>query len=133
MKHEILIADDHPFMLEGLKNVLQLHFPTSKIHTAENKRILDTILSLTSVDILIQDVKFGTEDARLFLDEYLVKYPAMKIIVLSSVADSDSIQKVLKMGVHGYIIKSEATELLKNAIETIFQGKQFLSPEVSQI
>lgn len=126
----ILLADDHPLILEGLEKSLYNHLPNATIYTCLDKKQLFELLELHQMNILIQDIKFGSNDARDFIHELLHKFSNLKIIVLSSVTDPFSIQGILKLGVHGYVLKSESTQELVDAIKNCNIEEQFLSAGV---
>lgn len=127
----ILFADDHQLILDGLKSVIQNQFSESKIETAINKTELFDKLKRKKFDVLIQDIKFGDSNAKDFIDEIKINYPQLKILILSSVSDSISIKHLLKK-VHGYVLKSESITEICNGIDAIYNGSQFLSIEVKR-
>ncbi len=124
----IIIADDHQLILDGLKSVVKTNFPNSTIHTAINKAELFEILSHNKIDILIQDVKFGAHHASDFIEELTVEYSNTKVIFLTSVSDSVSIAK-LSHRVSGYILKSESLEEIIKAIRQVSIGEVYFSEQ----
>ena len=65
----ILIADDHHLVLEGLTNVLET-MENVEIFQAKNKNLLLYQLRSHKIDILFQDILFGDHNAREFIKEY---------------------------------------------------------------
>lgn len=59
------------------------------------------------------------------------RHPDMEIIVLSMLKDGESIRKVLKAGVSGFVLKDAGKSDLLQAIENVKQGKPFYSEEVT--
>ena len=137
----IIFADDHEMILDGLKNVVESHFKNATVFTALNKNELFIQLKASThqfpntpqqFDVLIQDIKFGKHNANDFLDDLKKEYPNIKILVLSSISDKISIQKILKK-VDGYILKSESVNEIINGINSILNNETFVSPQVKLI
>lgn len=128
---KIILADDHPLILEGLEKAIQVEIPTAEIWSCTSKPELFRLLEAEPISVLIQDVKFGNDDARDFLSSLIEKYQSLKIIALSSLTDAASIQSVLKTGIHGYVLKSESTTELLQGIRSVLENKIFLSAGVA--
>ncbi len=75
---KILLADDHHLILNGLVSVLEKQFPDSECTGVLNKTDLFAALHNAQFDILIQDLKFGTDNAKDFLDDLRKEFPSLK-------------------------------------------------------
>jgi DNA-binding NarL/FixJ family response regulator len=133
---KILFADDHQLILDGLKTVIQSKFNNAEIFTAKSKNELFIQLKTSAntnnpFDILIQDIKFGSDNAMDFINEIKKAHPSIKILVLSSISDSVSISKISKK-VNGYVLKSEPVEQILIALEHLYNGVDFLSKEATK-
>jgi DNA-binding NarL/FixJ family response regulator len=133
---KILFADDHQLILDGLKIVIQNRFNGAEIYTAKSKNELFIQLKTSAntnnpFDILIQDIKFGADNAMDFIEEIIKAHPGIKILVLSSISDSVSISKISKK-VNGYVLKSEPVEEILIGLESLFNGVDFLSKEATK-
>jgi len=127
----IAIAEDHKLIIDGLKSLLD-----STRHTvffAMNSEELEGLLKEEDIDVLIQDIRFGSIDARTILPSILEDYPSLKVLVLSSLEDYATIRSVISLGVHGYISKSQPPELIFEAINTVLSGEIYLCPESKKI
>ncbi len=129
---KIIIADDHELILSGLETKIKNHFPQSEIIKTIHKTALFEALKNNEIDILLQDIKFGFDDARDFINEIKEKYPKLKIIVLSSISDSVSIQKIINKGIDAYVLKSESSDEIILAIENVILGKKHFSDEIEK-
>ncbi len=126
----ILLADDHPLIVSALQQGLTSLFPDFTILTAYQLSELKEQFQNTQIDLLLQDIKFGVDDARTFLPELIHAFPNTKIIVLTSLADAITIQQLIKLGVKGYILKSDEIQLIEKGITEVLAGKSFISPTV---
>lgn len=127
----IAIAEDHDLIVDGLRTLLESHGYTI-FHAADSDALIE-LLCKQSVDILIQDIRFGKVDARTIIPTIRKEYPNIKILALTSLDNQATIQSVLATDVQGYVIKSESTNVIIEAIKTIQSGKIYLSKEVQTI
>lgn len=128
---DIIIAEDHDLIVDGLKSLLESHGHT--ISHAPDSDSLDFILANKKATVLIQDIRFGKIDARTIIPSIRQNYPDLKILALTSLDNQAIIQSVLATDVHGYVIKSEPTSVIIEALEYIQSGKIYLSKEVQTI
>lgn len=126
----IIIADDHSLILEGCFNILVKAFNDSKILKAESKEELYHRLATDPIDILLQDIRFGKYDAREFISEIRTKYPDLKIIIISTYTDELTVNSLLIKGVHGFVSKSDDSNELIKAINTVIKGETYLSSDI---
>ena len=132
----ILIVDDHQIFRDGLKSCLvESKADYHVVGEADNGR--DGIESATSLkpDLVIMDIAMpklnGVDAARQILQTPHALRP--KLLVLSSYADPEFVTEVLRVGASGYLLKSAAFEELISAIQTVEQGKIYLSPEIAGV
>src|SRR4051794_31874037 len=99
----LLIADDHKIMLEGLSKILETEEIIGKIDIAKNGREAVDRALLNDIDCVIMDINMpvlnGLEATRLIKNEK----PHIKIIVVSMFSDAAIVSKMLKAGADGFI------------------------------
>lgn len=122
----IIIADDHQLILDGLLSVLTKQFPEAQCHGVLNKTDLFHSLKQKKFDLLIQDIKFGNDNAKDFLNELKTEFPHLKIVLLSTISDSVTI-KQLSNKVDGYVLKSESLIEIETAIKQLAKGEKYFS------
>lgn len=122
----IILADDHQLILDGLLSVLKRQLSNANIKGVLNKTELFSTLRHQPFDLLIQDLKFGKDDARDFLNEIRSEFPMLKIVLLTTVSDSVTIKRLSKK-VDGYILKSEALDEIIAAVNHISAGETYFS------
>lgn len=127
----ILLADDHQLILNGLVSVIEKQFPDSQCQGVLNKTDLFATLRSKSFDILIQDLKFGADSAADFLDELREEFPKLRIILLTTVSDSVTIKQLSKK-VDSYVLKSESLDEIFMAIKNLSEGKKYHSTLAEQ-
>lgn len=130
----IIIADDHHLIADGFINTIHQKLPETICRAAAHFGELKSLLDEQVPDLLFQDVRFGNNDARDFIKTVMETYASIKVIIISSFDDSDTIKTQLNQGVHGYILKSDSEQEIFNAIESVIEeGNIYISPEVKKL
>jgi DNA-binding NarL/FixJ family response regulator len=126
-KPRFIVADDHPVVRQGVRQLLEAEFPGGEVIEAHN---LDMALEELVADpdtLLLIDLDMpgmdGTESLRALREEF----PALLMAVLSGNSDRQTIVDSLNAGVNGYILKASPSEEFLYAISTIRQGRVYLN------
>src|SRR5690606_2307737 len=90
------------------------------------------ILEKESFDVLLLDIHFGKHDGREIIGEIKEIAPQMKIIALTSHADSVTIKSSVNAGFDGYLLKIDSREEIEEALKTIANDQQYISPKTQQ-
>jgi len=127
----LLIADDHQLITDGLSKILESEKTIGKIYTANNgKEGVDKALA-HDIDCVIMDINMptlnGLEATRLIKKEK----PFIKIIVVSMLCDAAIVNKMLKAGADAFINKDTGKNELLKAIDKVMHGEKYISPEIS--
>lgn len=130
-KHSILLVDDHRIFLEGLKNLIQDPFHV-KDTANSGKEALELIKS-SEFDVMITDYEMPGFNGLELVKTVRVVQPEIKIIVLSMHDDPAVVKELLRMGVQGYLLKSNTYKNLTEALEKAMEGKRFLSDEIAEL
>src|SRR5512145_3233380 len=119
----ILIADDHPIVRRGLKQIIQDEKDMKVVFEASNSdEVLDG-LKIQVVDVLLLDISMPGKSGLDLLVDLKNHYPDLPILVLSALSEEVYAKRVIKMGALGYIHKESAPELLVPAIRRVNSGK----------
>ncbi|WP_456438569.1 response regulator [Psychroserpens sp.] len=128
----IVIADDHKIVLEGLSSLIALNNDMSVVGEAINGKEVLTILKAIKVDIVVLDIEMpemnGVEAAKIIRKDY----PEVKVLILTMYNEIGFIRKIAETGAHGYILKNRGKEELIEAILTVFEGGQYFGKEVTK-
>lgn len=129
----IFLTDDHAMLLGGLIKILSAEDDFEVVGSAGSVR--DTIDALTrkKVDLLITDYNLPDDDGLALVRRVKVKYPSLKIIVLSMHDEAHLIKEILKEGIDGYILKKDSHEELVRAVRAVQNGKVYLSSDVNSM
>ena len=110
----VLIVDDHPVMREGLQELLAQHADFNVVGQADTIANAVQQIESTSPDAIVLDLTLGAEDGVDLIRQLRETRPELRILVLSMHDELLYAERLLGMGVHGYIMKQEAaTEFLR--------------------
>lgn len=124
---KILIADDQDLIRESLKIVLDLNKDIEVIGTAENGRTVLELVAKNLPDVILMDVRMPEMDGVLCTKAVKEKYPAVKIIILTTFDDDEYVFYALKYGASGYLLKGCSVQELTAAIHTVMGGGSILN------
>ena len=122
-----LIVDDHALVAGALTLLLEDRDPEADVHTAATA---DDALELVDregdADLLILDLSLPGVTGTELMEEIVRRQPMLKILVVSGLADQESIMRVLQLGAAGFVPKSLDTELLSSAIDFVLKGGVYI-------
>lgn len=122
-----LIVDDHALITGALSLMLENRDPEAEVHTAATAReALDLVNREGDADLLILDLSMPDVTGTELMEEIVRMQPMLKILVVSGLADQESIMRVLQLGAAGFVPKSLDTEMLGNAIDFVLKGGVFI-------
>lgn len=131
MSVRIVLADDHPIMLEGLKALFERERDMEIVGLAHTGREAVRLVEKLVPDVVIMDVSMpdlnGIEATR----KLLALDPAVKVIALTIHSDARYAVEMIKAGAKGYILKQCAYEEIKRAVRSVVKGEGYLSPGIT--
>lgn len=128
----VLIADDHPVVRQGVKQILTEELQLKQFGEARNAReVLDNI-SKKKWDILILDINLPDMNGLEILRQLKKVHPDLPVLVLT-VFDEDQIAiRVLKAGAAGFVTKETMPDELIAAVKKIHSGGKYVSPSLAE-
>lgn len=130
---EVVIADDHPLVREGLKKVVDNSIDIKIIAEASNGKELMPILEKKIPDILILDITMPGRSGLDILKEVKNIYPNLPVMILSIHPEDRFAIRALRSGASGYLTKSAISDELVKAIRKITTEKRkYISPGVAE-
>jgi len=127
----ILMADDHPIVLAGLKALVQGDPALEIVGEARDGRTARRLASTLRPDVVVLDISLpemnGAEVARSLLEEQ----PDCRILVLTVHEDRATLRQLLDLGVAGYLVKRSAADELLRAIHAVAAEGPYLDPAIA--
>lgn len=122
-----LIVDDHALVAGALTLLLEDRDPEADVHTvATADAALELVDREGDADLLILDLSLPGVTGTELMEEIVRRQPMLKILVVSGLADQESIMRVLQLGAAGFVPKSLDTELLSSAIDFVLKGGVYI-------
>lgn len=130
MTLKTLIADDHPLVREGIKNVLQ-RIDTDQIilQAVDFNEARKTIKQQPDLDLIILDLCMPAMQGIHSIIELRHQLPSTPIVIISASNSIDDIRDVIDNGANGYIHKSSNNEIMLNALRLVLSGGLYLPPQ----
>lgn len=132
MSVNILLVDDHQVLADGIMALLGPADEINSIHHAlDAKSALQFLKERDNIDLILLDINLPDIDGLTLCQKIATQYPDIRILALTMHSESGFISKMIKAGAHGYLLKNTGKEELLEAINTLEQGKQYFSKEVT--
>lgn len=130
---KVIIVDDHPLVIEGLKRVLaDSNADINVVGEATNVQKMYDILQTTIPDIVILDLELPGVSGLEALKELRAKYPSVPVLILSMHSEERFGVRVLKAGASGFINKTSVTDELEKALNRIVvEKRKYISANVA--
>jgi DNA-binding NarL/FixJ family response regulator len=133
MAIKIFITDDHYMIVEGIRALLQREESIEWMGHAMTGASCLAFLQRQQPDVLLLDINLPDRSGIDLCREIHAQYPAICIIGLSSFNQQSYITKMMDEGAAGYLLKNASREELIEGIQTVMEGKKFLSQEAAQV
>ena len=129
----VALLDDHAIVREGLVSHLTALPRIDIVGIYRNSKELMRDMPSAQPDVLLLDYVLGRDelDGVSLIRALLARFPACRILVLSSRDDTATISLILRVGARGFISKGEDMAELFKAIKTVASGAIYLSAEIS--
>jgi len=127
-----LIADDHPIVRQGLRQLLHEEPDMEMVGEAADS---DSVLELAGQqdwDIVILDITMPGRGGLDVLKELRQNYPKLPVLILSIHPEDQYAVRALKAGAAGYLTKESAPEELIRAMRTVLKGKKYISASLAE-
>jgi two-component system invasion response regulator UvrY len=129
---KIIIADDHPIVRAGMKQIISEAADMSVADEAGDGRQLLHKIRTENFDVVILDITMPYIDGLDVLKQLKIEKPKLPVIILSIHPESQYALRVLKAGASGYVTKTSAPDELITAIRKVNRGGKYISAAVAE-
>jgi len=128
----VLIADDHQLLIDGIRSTLAGVDDISIVASVNNGyQVLEQLDAGLQVDVILMDINMPKLDGLGCTKMVKKKYPDMKIVALSQYDEKRFVKQMLKNGAMGYILKDSDKDTLLAAIRTVYKGTTYFCERLS--
>ena len=131
MGTRVLLADDHTIVRQGLRLLLQRE-GFEVVGEAVNGQEAVRLATESCPDIAVLDYGMPLMNGVGAAREIIQACPLAKVILLTMHADDRYVLEAVRLGVKGYVVKTQASTDLVRAIHEVLRGLMYLSPRVSR-
>lgn len=118
----IMIADDHPLLVDGLRRMLEETGGLQVLQTASNGRQLLARLREQAVDMVVLDLHMPQLDGLETLRVLQKEFPSLKILIFTNYNQPKLWREARSLGARGYLLKSCTAQTLREAVLTVSVG-----------
>ncbi|MCK5741102.1 MAG: response regulator transcription factor [Chlorobi bacterium] len=129
---EILMADDHILIREGLKKILDYEIDINVKADVKCAAEIFDFLKEDTCDVLILDINLPDMNGLDVLKQAKILYPNLKILILSMYPEDRFAIRALRAGAMGYLTKDSASDELVSAIRKVNSGRKYINENVAQ-
>jgi DNA-binding NarL/FixJ family response regulator len=129
---QVLIADDHAVVREGLRQILS--GVSDMVVAGEAGSANDVLREVrkNQYTVLVLDIAMPGRTGLDILKELKQEQPGLPVLILSMYPEEQYAVRVLRAGASGYMTKESAPEELVGAIRKVAQGKKYISPSLAE-
>lgn len=130
-KIRILVADDESVVRDGIVTILSLQSSIEVVGEVSDGIKALEVARRTKPDVVLLDMAMPNQDGLTTIPLLKEILPDVRILVLTSFADSDMVYRAIKSGALGYMLKDSRREQLIQAIHDVAKGQASISPSIA--
>src|SRR3954452_14071217 len=130
-KLQILLADDHKVMREGLRMLINAQPDMEVVGEADNGQRTVALTQKLQPDLVVMDISMPELNGLKATEKLRHMCPRIKILTLTRHTDDGYLQQMLKAGASGYVLKQSSSEELVRAIRAVVSGQRYLDPALT--
>src|SRR5271166_69340 len=128
----VLVADDHPLLRNGLKQVLAQEPDLTLVGEAEDSEQVLQRIDEQAWDVVVLDLSMPGRGGLDTLREIRRRRPSLPVLVLSMHSEEQFAVRAIKAGASGYLSKSNAPGEVVQAIRKVLTGKKYVSASLAE-
>lgn len=129
----ILICDDHPLMLFGIRSMLENRPGLVVCGTARNGEEAFEQASLLRPDVLLFDIVMPGMDGIELARRMRAELPDVALLALSSDASAATLEPLLRIGIDGFLPKTAGDTTIEDAIRSVASGYEYFGADIARL
>jgi DNA-binding NarL/FixJ family response regulator len=121
-KTRIVLADDHPIVLDGLRNLIRAEDDFELVGEAGSGLAALKVIRETRPDVAVLDISMPEINGIVLSRRLVGEIPELSVLMLTLHEDRAYLNQALEAGVRGYVLKRSAVENLVHAIRAVLVG-----------
>ena len=129
---KVLLVDDHPVVREGMATVLEAEADLTVVGEASDAGEAIRRIGYDSPDVVLLDERLPDRSGSEVCSDIIDRFPDVKVLMLSSHADEEALQRSIKAGASGFLLKSLDAGAIVEAIRQVNAGEEVLDPALTR-
>jgi len=130
---KIVMADDHPVVRQGLRQMIEADKALTIVAEAGDGRTALEMIETHQPDVAVLDVDMPLMDGFAVARALRRTHPAIEVVFLTMHSEEEIFQAAMDLGVKGYVLKDSAVTDIVNSIKAVAAGSSYLSPALSAL
>jgi DNA-binding NarL/FixJ family response regulator len=126
MTIDLVIADDHPIVLDGLEQLFRLESDLRVLARCRSGEEALRAVRLHRPRVLVLDVRMPGRGGLEVLAELAAEHSSTRVVLLAAALDDTQLAEAVRLGVHGVVLKEMAPQLLLEAVRRVAAGGEWL-------
>ena len=131
-KIKVLIADDHAFVREGTRRILNQEEDMEVVAEANDGEEAVRLATQYKPDVAIIDISMPKMDGIEATKQIKAQHPEIVVLILSAYDDDQFVFSLLEAGAAGYLLKSVHGQELVDAVRAVYSGESVLHPSIAK-
>ncbi|MCL4395467.1 MAG: response regulator transcription factor [Chloroflexi bacterium] len=131
MPINVLLADDHAVVRDGLRFLLEAQEEIHVVGVAANGREAVRLVEQHKPDVVVMDIAMPELNGIEATYQIRTVCPAARVVILSMHSSSEHIFRAFQAGAQGYLIKESAGMEVVDAVRTVYAGSRYLSRQIA--
>jgi DNA-binding NarL/FixJ family response regulator len=127
----IVLADDHPIVLDGLRNLIRAEADFELVGEAASGLAALKVIREQRPDVAVLDISMPEINGIVVSRRLAAEIPQVSVLMLTLHEDRAYLNQALEAGVRGYVLKRSAVENLVQAIRAVLVGGLYIDPAIS--
>ncbi len=127
----LAIAEDHQSLIDGIKLLLKHEEDIHIVGTANNGKDLLKIVELKRPNVILMDIKMPILDGIEATKIIKKKFPYINILVFTMFDQIEAVERMIKAGATGYILKSATLEEMLFALKKVHKGETYFDNDLN--
>ena len=129
----VMIVDDHLMVRDGLKVFLSVYDDLEVVAEAEDGEQAVALCSQVEPDVILMDIVMPNLDGPAATARVRESFPHVQVIALTTFLEEDLVQRAIKSGATGYLLKDIDPEKLARAIRAAYRGRPTIDSAAAQL
>ena len=127
----VFIADDHPLVRDGMRALFHTDPAVTLVGEADTGESALTGIAEARPDVALIDLHMPRKGGVEVIWELRQKFPALRILVVTSFGDDEHVFAAIKAGAHGYLLKDTTPDDLLRAVRAVHAGDMPVHPNIA--